>query len=324
MVGAPRLLAQAIGAGLVSADDVLDGLVAVAVRSRSNVVHRISRAGRPVAYVKERGAASLLDGDDVVALEGAALRALSGLDRVCDALPLGAGTALWTRAVAGTPLGEALPADPGQACRAWGAALAPLHRWPVRADGHAGAPPPWAADAAAPPPSMRGCPDDAPGGRVLAAARREAPLRAAAAHVRRRWRPLGWIHGDLSAANVLVDGARRPADVRFVDLEHSGLGPPEWDVATALDTIAALAPGWGASARRLGGAFLAGYRRAGGPGRVNPCFQAVRALTTAWQESWTPDGAARADGAAAAGASLARARGFAGRARRPAAVELVA
>ena len=76
----------------------------------------------------------------------------------------------------------------------------------------------------------------------------------------------------------------RPAlRVSFIDLEDAGLGDPAWDLASAADTIDSLAPRWRVMPQLLLDYLLLGYRRAGGPARLNPAMQAVRALATALQ-----------------------------------------
>jgi aminoglycoside phosphotransferase (APT) family kinase protein len=69
--------------------------------------------------------------------------------------------------------------------------------------------------------------------------------------------------------------------VSFLDLESGGLGDPTWDLASAVDTITWLSPRWHAVAQPLVDYLILGYRRAGGPGRLYPAIQAVRALATA-------------------------------------------
>jgi hypothetical protein len=69
--------------------------------------------------------------------------------------------------------------------------------------------------------------------------------------------------------------------VSFLDLESGGLGDPAWDLASAVDTITWLSPRWHVVAQPLVYYLILGYRRAGGPGRLYPAIQAVRALATA-------------------------------------------
>ena len=105
-------------------------------------------------------------------------------------------------------------------------------------------------------------------------------LRAAIREVDERWTELHWIHGDLTASNVQVE--LRPAlRVSFLGLQNAGLGDPAWDLATAVDMITWVSPSWRAMPQPLVDYFLLGYRRAGGPGRLYPAIQAVRALATA-------------------------------------------
>jgi aminoglycoside phosphotransferase (APT) family kinase protein len=118
--------------------------------------------------------------------------------------------------------------------------------------------------------------------RLLDAYGSNRDLRAAVHDVEERWTEQHWIHGDLSAINVLVE--RRPAlRVGFAGLESSGLGDPAWDLASCVDTITWLSPRWHAVPQQLVDYFLLGYRRAGGPARLYPAMQAVRALTTAFR-----------------------------------------
>jgi len=115
---------------------------------------------------------------------------------------------------------------------------------------------------------------------VLKAYESSSDLRAATREVDERWTELHWIHGNLNATNVVVD--HQPAlRVSFVDRDGVGLGDPAWDLASAVDVIAWLSPGWHAFPQALVDYFLLGYRRAGGPGRLYPAMQAVRALGTA-------------------------------------------
>ena len=138
---------------------------------------------------------------------------------------------------------------------------------------------------------MRGAPAGSGYATVLAAIDGEPSLRAAAAEADQRWSERHWMHGDLSATNVMVDTV--PClQVRFVDFEDAGLGDPAWDLATALDTIGYLAPGWSSPSEPLVEYFLRGYRHADGPGRLYPAIQAVRALVTAaWVADLSPQSA---------------------------------
>lgn len=263
---------------------MLAGDVAVHPQSRSNIVHRVERHGVPVAYVKQRGAASLLDGDDAVAAERRALTSLGGLAAVPALLPVPDPAAVWVAAVAGEPF-TALPVGGERfhaACRALAVALVEVHRHPVSPDAP-DARRPWAFGPGGLPASMRGWPEDSGCATVLAAAA-EPELAAAVEHASARWGPQGWIHGDVALANVLVVGDRAV----LVDWEGAGLGDPAWDLASAVGLLRDLDP-QGAQA------FLTAYWRAGGPAPLDDGVLAVRALQTAWQAAATALQAGRAD-----------------------------
>jgi aminoglycoside phosphotransferase (APT) family kinase protein len=117
----------------------------------------------------------------------------------------------------------------------------------------------------------------------------------------------------LSASNVIVE--HWPAlRVSFIDLEDAGLGDPAWDLASAVDTIAWLAPRWRVMPQLLMDYLLLGYRRAGGPARLYPAMQAVRALATTLQVAGSEDGSNRPEGERAnVTILLERARGYAAR-----------
>ena len=120
------------------------------------------------------------------------------------------------------------------------------------------------------------------------------------------------MHGDLSPGHVIVQ--RGPdVQVRFVDFGRAGAGDPSWDLACALETIVRLAPGWRVNDRVLADYFLHGYRRGGGPGRLDPELRALRAVEIAWQIATAANGAGleRVDQQVAGW--LDRARGLAGR-----------
>ena len=283
----PELVAQASAVGLISHREVIDGIVGVRDESRSNHVHAIMVRNRPVAYVKQRGAASALDGDDVIARERRALSCLVDLDCTPQLLSQATGDLLWVAALRGSDLAAQHGNVPelAEICQAWGAELGKLHRAPVRA-GAPLAPRPWVLAPSHRGRSMRGAPAGSGYAAVLAAIEGEPSLRAAAAEVDQRWSERHWVHGDLSATNVMVDTV--PClQVRFVDFEDAGLGDPAWDLATALDTIGYLAPGWSSPPEPLVEYFLRGYRHADGPGRLYPAIQAVRAVATAWQIAGT-------------------------------------
>ena len=184
--------------------------------------------------------------------------------------------------VAGTDLAQqrGSAAELAQICQAWGAALATLHTTSTH---HSSAP------LAARPSvvnqrhltvSMSGAAARAGYAAVRRAYESSRDLRAAIREVDERWTELHWIHGDLTASNVQVE--LRPAlRVSFLDLEDAGLGDPAWDLATAVDMITWVSPCWRVMPDPLVDYLLLGYRRAGGPGRLYPAIQAVRAMATA-------------------------------------------
>jgi aminoglycoside phosphotransferase (APT) family kinase protein len=128
-------------------------------------------------------------------------------------------------------------------CQAWGAAVACLHTMSTRHPAAALAPRPRVLNPWHLMPSVR---DAAPGSgyaAVLEVYEASPDLRAAASEVDERWTERHWIHGNLSAFNVIVE--QRPAlQVSFVNLEYAGLGDPAWDLASAVDTITWLSPRW--------------------------------------------------------------------------------
>lgn len=298
MLTAPELVARAVRAGLVTAVDVLSGAVTMVDESRSNTVARLDVGGRPVAHVKQRGAAALMDATDPVGDERRALLALRGLTGPAGrplvpvlVAPLALDVdALWVRSVDGVVLTghRGTVPDLARLCQAWGSATAALHHWPATTAGVHREPPlraplPWAFDPDEIPASMSGS-DGTPFAAVLDTVRGDPALRRAAAEARRRWSADRWVHGDLTASNVLVAGVSpEQPHVVLLDLEAAGLGDPGWDVATAIDSIGWLAPSWSAPPEPLVDHFLDGYRAGGGPGRAHPALQAVRSVMTAWQ-----------------------------------------
>lgn len=252
---------------------MLAGEVAAHPQTRSNVVHRIVWRGVSLAFVKQRGVASLLDGDDAVANERASLAGLSGLRCVPGVLPVDDPDAVWLAAIPGEGLGE-IPlggARFGAACRALAAALATLHTWPVTAPSTLPrAPRPWALHPDDLPASMRGSPSGSACNAVLEAARSPV-VRAALDWAATRWTESAWIHGDVSPGNVIVDRDRAV----LVDWEGAGLGDPAWDLATAVATLRDL----GSTAED----FLTEYWGLGGPARLDDAVLTARAVHTAWQ-----------------------------------------
>ncbi len=299
---APGLVVDAIAAGLLDPAAVLDGLVVVLPRSRSNVVHRIDVDTRPVAYVKQRGAASLLDGDEAVANEARALDLLRSLPCVPRRIAVECPGSVWVAPAEGRELWSVADdtASLRAAGRAVGRALANLHLAPVDAGGGAApvAPEPWALRPDHLPPSMRGGDPGSAGVAVLDVAA-EPDVGLALALAASGWRRSHWIHGDLAASNVLVaesvvdqdadaepdadPGLGEPARrVTFIDLEGAGLGDPDWDLVTV---VASVRDAWVGTpaADDAADALVAEYVRCGGPGRLDHALGCVRSLMTAWQ-----------------------------------------
>jgi aminoglycoside phosphotransferase (APT) family kinase protein len=171
-------------------------------------------------------------------------------------------------------------AELAQICQAWGAAIATLHTTSTH---HSSAPlaaRPWVADPRHLTVSMSGAAPHSGYAAVLQAYESSRDLRAAVREVDDRWTEHHWIHGNLTATKVQVE--LRPAlRVSFLDLEDAGLGDPAWDLATAVDMITWVSPCWRVMPHPLVDDLLLGYRRAGGPGRLYPAIQAVRAMATA-------------------------------------------
>ncbi|HUG85204.1 MAG TPA: phosphotransferase [Euzebya sp.] len=306
MRAAPGLLAQAVRCGLADPADVLGGRAWLEATPRSNVVHRLVGGGQPVAYSKQRGAASRLDGDDPVAHERRVLPALAALRCLPSRLEMSDETCLWTDAVPGVPLLEA-PGDRRALrarARAFGAAVGALHAHPVTS-GAPAAPRPWALDPDDLPPSMRGgC--DHPALDAVHDALQDPVIREVLGRQASCWDEVSWIHGDLGPANVLVGdgpgchhradqhlpddcepvdlaGGRHSPTVWLVDLESAGMGHPGWDLAGALDTLSIMASQWGVAPGELFAAFGSAYRGAGGSAHPDAGWRCVQALTRAWR-----------------------------------------
>ena len=204
-------------------------------------------------------------------------------------------------------------AELAQICQAWGAAIATLHTTAVRRSSAPLAARPWVIDPEHMTASMRRMASSFGYAAVLKAYESSRDLRAAASEVDARWTELHWIHGNLNPCNVLVE--HRPAlRVSFISPQDAGLGDPAWDLATAIDLIVWLAPRWRAMPQPLVDYLLLGYRRAGGPGRLYPAIQAVRALATAiWVADLPHEASGAEHGQAELGFWLTRAREYAER-----------
>ena len=176
-------------------------------------------------------------------------------------------------------------AELAQVCQTWGAAIAALHSTPTRGPSASLVVRPWVINPEHRTGPIRGAVPGFGYAAVLRAYESSCELRVAAREVDGRWTELHWIHGDLTATNVVVE--HQPAlRVSFIDPHGVGLGDPAWDLAAAVDMIAWLAPRWGATPQPLADYLILGYRRAGGPGHLYPAMQAVQALATA---AWVAD-----------------------------------
>ncbi len=308
MGGAPRVLADAVGVGLASGQDVHAGETSVRPVPRSNLVHRIDRRGRAVAYAKAAGAASHLDGDDTVAVETTVLERLGHEGFTPSLVPgvEGAGGShgrrepasgdrgtVWTLAVDGVELGEVRRLTGGDAHafarrigERLGERLGDFHRLPQLTFPRR-APRPWPLGTELLP-SMEAVPRNDELEEVLDAWF-EPGIRAALDRARGTWdRRCSPVHGDLSAHNVIV-GTSADVDITFLDLEACGLGDPSWDIVSLLRSLGeSLADPGLEDAARL--AFLAAYARRTGTGvELDAGFACARALATAWQSAAHPE-----------------------------------
>jgi Ser/Thr protein kinase RdoA (MazF antagonist) len=207
-----------------------------------------------------------------------------------------------------------------QICQAWGSALASLHCTAMGGSVAPVAARPWVVNPLHLTVSIRSADRGLGHAAVLRAYEYSCDLRAAALEVDERWTDRHWIHGDLNASNVLIE--HQPAlRVSFIRSHDPGLGDPAWDLASAIDMIAWLSPRWHAMPQPLVDYFLLGYRRAGGPARLYPAIQAVRALATAvWVAETPQQPTGQEDVQADLAFWLDRARAYAGRVGCPIAV----
>ena len=204
-------------------------------------------------------------------------------------------------------------AELAASCQAWGTALAAFHTMSTPRSSARLAARPTVLNPRHLMPSRRDAALGSGYPRVLEAYESSPDLRAAASEVNDRWTEQHWIHGNLSASNVIVE--HWPAlQVSFLDLEDAGLGDPAWDLASAVDTIDWLAARWHVMPQLLMDYLLQGYRRAGGPARLYPAMQAVRTLATALQVAGSEDESNRPEGERAdVTVLLERTRGYAAR-----------
>jgi Ser/Thr protein kinase RdoA (MazF antagonist) len=204
-------------------------------------------------------------------------------------------------------------AELAQVCQTWGAAIAALHTTPTRGRSASLVVRPWVINPEHRTGPIRGAVPGFGYAAVLRAYESSCELRVAAREVDERWTELHWIHGDLTATNVVVE--HQPAlRVSFTDPSGVGLGDPAWDLAAAVDMIAWLSPRWRAVPQPLVDYLLLGYRRAGGPGRLYPAIQAVRALATAiWIADCPSESSSQEQAETNLEFWLDRARGYAAR-----------
>jgi len=279
MTATPELLSLAVRTGLLAGGDVISGAAHVVPVPRTNGVHCVHRRGRAIAYCKQPGVASLLDGDDVVAAERFALARLHSLGLTPPLIPQGGSTVVWTGVATGSDLLTVSfgGTPPAHLAESLGRALARLHTAPID-EQVPGARPPWPL-LSEPLPSMATHPAGHDRDAVLATWR-EPAIRAVVQPLAKRWAGSNtWTHGDLSAANVVVDDE---GGVTFIDLESAGRGDPCWDVVTLEQTLTTL----GLPAEP----FREVYAASGGPGgSYSPAWRTVRALVTAWQHAAQPD-----------------------------------
>lgn len=295
------LIAEADAVGLVSDREVREGSVRTIAVPSGGAVRALVVRGHVIGYAKRQVTR--------VGEERSITTRLGTLDlapRVHGGPPT-----LWTSALPGPTLSQlrGTMADLADAMSALGLAVARLHTHRA-ARSSPSAPRPWVLGADLRPPG-RGSRLSPPAARVLRVASSDPALRRAARQTDDRWAESGLIHGDLSSDHVVVQPGP-DVRARFVGLGRAGLGDPSWDVACALETIAQLAAQWRAAERVLVDYFLRAYRRAGGPGRLDPELRALRAVEIAWQIADAGTGiSAAASVEQQVGHWLARARAFA-------------
>ena len=286
------LIAEANAVGLVSDREAAEGQVRIRSVSRRGTVSALIVRGHVIGYAKRP--APELTGSRRLASERATMTQLSSLDLVPRLIPPsihsvhGDITTLWMSALPGSRLDELAGTMPCLAdlAQAWGLALARLHaERAVRP--RTSAPRPWVLRVGTPSPigPGAGSPSTAAVLRLVAS---DASLRSAAQQADDRWGESGWIHGDLDVRHVIV-ATGGDVRVRFADVSTAGAGDPGWDVASALESLARQAELWRVSERALSDYFLRGYRRGGGPGRVDSELRALRAVEVAWRIATAED-----------------------------------
>jgi hypothetical protein len=285
----PGLVKQAVSAGVVNPAAVLDGGLSMLDESRTNHVHVLQVDGVPLAYAKQRGWAATIDGDDPVAAERRALTVLGSSGLVPPLLPIDTTDVVWIESLHPCTVLYQLLADAPRgkvitAVRAWGQAMATLHRWSTRFGSAPVSAKPWILDCDRTPAHLAEAAADSEVAMVLAGLRGNPGIRSALASVAESWSALHWIHGDANTANA-VARALGPYQWRvwFVDLETAGLGSPSWDLATAYDSLEFHGLTHSVDMRPVLGALLDGYRSAAGPARLTRGVLTARAALTAVQ-----------------------------------------
>lgn len=285
------LIAEANALGLVSDREAAENQVRIRLLSGRGTVYALVVRGHVIGYAKRP--APGLTGSRRLAHERVTMGQLSSLDLVPRPVPQPIQSVqrhpatLWMSALPGSRLDQQAGTMPYLAdlAQAWGLALARLHtERAVRP--RTAAPRPWVLRAEAPP--TRPAVGSSSAAAVLRLMANDASLRRAAHQAADRWGDVGWIHGDLDVGHVIV--ATGPdVRVRFADVSTAGAGDPAWDVASALESLTWQAEVWRVSERVLNDYFLRGYRRGGGPGRVDPELRALRAVEVAWRIATAED-----------------------------------
>ncbi|MDN5803253.1 MAG: aminoglycoside phosphotransferase family protein [Microlunatus sp.] len=286
-----ELLARAARVGLVTSREVGDRAVMLQTyeegRRYAVVLH-----GRPIAWIQVPQKSSPAGrGEDPLVRQRQILRQLVGTDLAPLELVVD-GVELWTLAGRGSAMGAVTTstAELAEVCQAWGAATAALHRFGTGSLGAAPtAPLPWVLKPDRLPPAMRQVPAGSARALVLRTLDNDRALIRTVQRIADRWSARHWMHGNLTEDRVLVDRSSE-LRIRFTDFAVGGLGDPAWDLAAAVDTIERLAGDpdavWGdTNAGCLVEFFLHGYRRAGGPGVLDPGMRALRTVTRAWDQA---------------------------------------
>lgn len=309
------LIAEADAVGLVSDREVREHQVEIRGASARGTVFALVVRGHVIGYAKPPLGGR---GSRRPAQEALTTSRLASLDlgpRLHGDAEMASAT-IWTSALPGSALDQqsGSASDLAEVVQAWGLAVARLHtERSVRPP--APAPRPWVLGPQLRPPQQtmsRSVPLSPACAAVVRITACDPALRRAARQADDRWSESGWVHGDLSPEHVIVQGGAE-VQVRFVDLGRAGAGDPSWDLACALETIVRLAPGWRVDDRVLSDYFLHGYRRGGGPGRLDPELRALRALEIAWQLAATAAGSGPGRVDEQVARWLDRARAYAGR-----------